>query len=305
MTSSADSSSLPLSILTLLCDKIQTLANTKMLKNVLKYIYCKLNSSSKYGATLLDVVRTFPDHAPFSSGSYIQRALLTTRSIALFPDALYRLILQLEFPVVPLVAADEFMHLADLDTINTLEALFVKELSDKSIHHDYHKIYGSLFDDPQEVESVVEIGIGTNSKAFTSHMPTDYVTGGSLRAFSHFFPNSTVFGLDIDRKTFFTTERIQCMWIDQMDASSFNQLDSLPQKIDLLIDDGLHCPLANLNTLIFALRRLSDKGILIIEDIGSKSLLWWRVIGSILRSKGWSPTIVKAKHGYLFVLSSF
>ena len=57
------------------------------------------------------------------------------------------------------------------------------------------------------------------------------------------------------------------MKVDQNDLESLFKLDSFGIKFDLIIDDGLHYQLSNLNTLNYALSSLNKGGYLVIEDI--------------------------------------
>ena len=57
------------------------------------------------------------------------------------------------------------------------------------------------------------------------------------------------------------------------------QIDS---KLDLIIDDGLHSPDANIATLIFACENLKKGGWFVVEDIAPAALPLWRVISTML-----------------------
>jgi hypothetical protein len=80
--------------------------------------------------------------------------------------------------------------------------------------------------------------------------------GASLRAFRDFLPNAVIYGADVDRRILFEEDRIHCHFLDQTNFSSFEKIDNIIQeKLDLIVDDGLHSPNANINTLIFALKK--------------------------------------------------
>jgi hypothetical protein len=101
---------------------------------------------------------------------------------------------------------------------------------------------------------LLEIGLGTNNPDVVSTMGASGKPGASLRAFRDFLPNARVFGADIDGRILFEEERILTYYVDQTRSISFDELaDKLGNEgFDLVIDDGLHSPNANIATMIFA-----------------------------------------------------
>jgi len=76
---------------------------------------------------------------------------------------------------------------------------------------------------------------------------------------------------------------------------------NLPEFLDLIIDDGLHAPNANIATLIFALPKLkSDGGWFIVEDIQSAAIPIWEVVISILPSNRYTSYLIETKQGWMF-----
>ena len=59
----------------------------------------------------------------------------------------------------------------------------------------------------------------------------------------------------------------------------------LENQVDLLIDDGLHSVIANINSIILAESVLKKGGYLVIEDIGSDTLNSFMVIFELVKSK--------------------
>ena len=119
----------------------------------------------------------------------------------------------------------------------------------------------------------MEIGLGTNNINVMSNMSEFGKPGASLRAFRDYLPESKIIGLDIDKTILFSEERIETMFYDQHDPENFLKLNSnLFGKIDIIIDDGLHSIIANLNSIKLAKKLLKPKGYLIIEDIGLDSI---------------------------------
>jgi hypothetical protein len=90
--------------------------------------------------------------------------------------------------------------------------------------------------------------------------------------------------------------------VDQTSPKTLIQLgDVIGLSFDLVIDNGLHTPNANLNTLAFALPRIRPGGWVVIEDIPERALDIWRIVSSLL-PPGYRPQLIRARGGYLFVL---
>lgn len=72
-------------------------------------------------------------------------------------------------------------------------------------------------------------------------------------------------------------------FVDQTDLASLEALASqLTGPFDLIIDDGLHCPNANIAVMTFALDRLKPGGFLVIEAIALEAKPIWRVVTAFL-----------------------
>lgn len=136
--------------------------------------------------------------------------------------------------------------------------LFERHGSDKGAHL-YHHLYGTILADNQNIESVMEVGLGTNFEDVVSGMGRHGKPEASLRAFRDFCPQAKVYGADIDRRILFSESRIETFFVGQTDPASFETLGAaLPNSFDLIIDDGLHSPDANLATLNFAITNPAD-----------------------------------------------
>jgi hypothetical protein len=107
--------------------------------------------------------------------------------------------------------------------------------------------------------------------------------GSSLRAFRDFLPNAQIFGADVDRRILFEEERILTHFVDQNDVKSFEPLGRLVgSELDVIIDDGLHTPSANLAVVLFALEHLRIGGWLIVEDILPAAQPVWEVVAALV-----------------------
>ncbi len=144
-----------------------------------------------------------------------------------------------------------------LDPTDSLETLGeVHKPSKRS--HDYLHRYWKHFRDVQfTARKVVEVGVQTER---------------SINMWEEFFPNATIFGLDIDpvcqnyaggRKKIFigdqTDERFQLEFIKETGGD-----------FDIVIDDGLHSTYSMLKTFSYLYPALNDHGIYVIEDVQKK-----------------------------------
>ena len=166
---------------------------------------------------------------------------------------------------------------------DALKFLFTKFGSDKSAGHNYHHLYGEILKNKADISHVLEIGLGTNNLDVVSNMGTGGVPGASLRAFREYLPKATLFGADIDKRILFQEDRIQTYFVDQTDLTSLESLGkNIPDFMDLIVDDGLHAPNANLAVLAFSLKRLKHRGWLVIEDIPERAAPLWEVVAALL-----------------------
>ena len=130
---------------------------------------------------------------------------------------------------------------------------------------------------------MLEIGLGTYNDDIVSHMGADGRPGASLRAFRDFLPNARIYGADVDARILFREERIETFFVDQTDPPSFADLErAVPPILDLVIDDGLHSPNANLATLRFGLTKIKVGGWVVVEDIAAAAVPVWEVVAALL-----------------------
>jgi hypothetical protein len=125
--------------------------------------------------------------------------------------------------------------------------------------------------------------------------------GASLRAFRDFLPNAQIYGADVDRRILFQEDRIRTFFVDQTDIQSFGELARLNATFDLIIDDGLHSPNANIAVLLFGLRKIIPGGWLVVEDIDDAARPVWQVFSSLLPT-GYKSYLIDAKNALVFAV---
>lgn len=143
--------------------------------------------------------------------------------------------------------------------------------STKQSKHNYTKVYYDLFSKNRYKNlKIFELGIGTNNVNLPSNMGADGIPGASLRGWKKFFPKSYIYGADIDKNVLFSEDRIDTFYCDQTNQQSISDLwsnEKLPQKFDIIIEDGLHTFDANVCFFENSIHRLNKEGYFIIEDI--------------------------------------
>lgn len=121
-----------------------------------------------------------------------------------------------------------------------------------------------------------------------------------MRAFRDFLLRAVVYGADVDRRILFSEDRIETFYVDQTDIATFDGIGkAIEGELDLIIDDGLHMPNANLATLLFALEKLKIGGWLVVEDIAPAALRLWQLIKMMMPER-YDSHVVAARHALMF-----
>tara|TARA_B100000886_G_scaffold77753_1_gene50421 strand:+ start:373 stop:1122 length:750 start_codon:yes stop_codon:yes gene_type:complete len=181
----------------------------------------------------------------------------------------------------------DFKNINHNSSINMISELCEKYGSDKGfINHDnkkpynwrphtYASYYYSIFNLSKEnIKLVFECGLGTNNPKFESNMTSRGVPGASLRVWRDYFLNADIYGGDIDKNILFEENRIKTFFVDQLDTNSIKSMwDQIKvENFDIIIDDGLHDPQANLNFFFNSFHKLKKNGVFIIEDVSFKNI---------------------------------
>lgn len=125
--------------------------------------------------------------------------------------------------------------------------------TDKFFAHQYIEVYEAFFEPIRDsVKNVLEVGINT---------------GNSHRMWRDYFHNANIYGVDICDFCggMADEERIDVRFMDAYSDDAIKSFGDM--KFDVVIDDGPHT-LASQQFFVSEYSRLmSDKGILVIEDI--------------------------------------
>lgn len=161
------------------------------------------------------------------------------------------------------------------NTHNDLNSLCEKYNSDKHNYLDFMEFYFHSKYQKNAVENILEVGIGTNFLDVPSSMGEDATPGASLRMWREFFPNSNIYGVDIDERILFQEDRIIT---DKVDQNNVEDIEKFKKKFDLkinsfqlIIDDGHHIFPHNLTFFENTIELLSPDGLYIIEDVNDST----------------------------------
>jgi hypothetical protein len=137
--------------------------------------------------------------------------------------------------------------------------------------HNYTTFYYTIFQSICDKNlRIFELGLGTNNVNVPSNMGKDGRPGASLYGWQEFFPNSYIFGADIDSGILFNTDKIKTFFCDQTKPEIIKKMwdePDLHENFDIIIEDGLHTFNANVCFFENSIHKLKQNGFFIIEDI--------------------------------------
>jgi len=160
-----------------------------------------------------------------------------------------------------------------LCNIMSLENIVDKSRTDKNTVHSYLPLYQKLLVKKKETaKNILEVGVQA---------------GGSIKLWSDFFTNATVYGLDImnnDNHLEFIKNKENIKLYISTDAynKDFFTTTFLNKNIkcDLILDDGPHSLESMIRFIKLYSQIMTDDGILIIEDVQSWS--WIEILEDIV-----------------------
>jgi hypothetical protein len=144
-----------------------------------------------------------------------------------------------------------------------LDALAILWGTDKGPgFHGYTSYYARhLRRKRKSVRSVLEIGVG--GYHFT------YLGGNSLYMWRSYFPNATIYGLDLHPKRLSDDSRIVTIEGDQADKHSLERVRDLCPRFDFIVDDGSHIGSDAATSFEFLFSILAPGGLYAIEDLAT------------------------------------
>tara|TARA_B100000029_G_scaffold463550_1_gene496939 strand:- start:38 stop:829 length:792 start_codon:yes stop_codon:yes gene_type:complete len=162
--------------------------------------------------------------------------------------------------------------------MDDLTKISKKYETDKSNDHKYTIIYNKYFSEKRyENIKLFEIGIG---------FPRDENRGGgSLQMWSEYFPNGTIYGLDIEKKKLNFDEKIKIFKGSQENFLDLKEVINSAGNFDIIIDDGSHFNKHQIKSFKYLFPYLNNGGYYIIEDIQTSYMLKYGGDGFYLNNK--------------------
>ena len=254
------------------------------------------------------IYEIFPAFAPNSAGSPQQRSEITITSVnSTIPllNSLGNLMGSKEINYIELEQYVNTVSSSPEDNLR-LKSLFDHYGSDKANPNNYYLLYSHIISSLNLGSSILEIGLGTNNLKFVSNMGIYGNPGSSIKSFRDFRDDLKVFGADIDQEILFSENRITTFRVDQLDLESLAKLaKKFPFGLDMIIDDGLHSPEANLNTLISLLPILNIGGWFVTEDIARSAQAIWQIAGFLLDRDKYEVHILAGENADLLTIQRF
>ena len=157
-----------------------------------------------------------------------------------------------------------------MNATKQLGQLFRHYGTDKAVS-GYHEVYGPLLGPVRDTATAVcEVGIGTLNPdapwSMAGHVPPRYRPGGSLRAWRDFFPNATIWGVDVMPDTMFSEDRIITVLADSTNWVKLQSAFPSGLLFDLIVDDGDHSLGSQILTLTALWSRVKLGGLYVVED---------------------------------------
>lgn len=145
------------------------------------------------------------------------------------------------------------------DSHDILTDLSNEHGTDKSSHHKYTQHYNRLFS-PIRFNKlrILELGIGGYNHSSG---------GGSLRMWKRYFPNSLIYGIDIEDKRHCEEERVKVFVGSQDDEAFIDRCLSVIGQPDIVIDDASHINPKTIRTFHLLFPHLKVGGYYAIEDL--------------------------------------
>jgi hypothetical protein len=124
--------------------------------------------------------------------------------------------------------------------------------------HGYIPIYESEFQSIKDAKNVLEIGV---------------YQGGSLQYLKDFFPEATIYGLDLNNNNHLNSDRIKTFVCNQEKLEDLeNFISKIDCEFDLIIDDGGHTMRQQQLTFGVLFKKVRPGGYYVIEDLHTSNM---------------------------------
>ena len=136
-----------------------------------------------------------------------------------------------------------------------LSDVMARYTTDKNTRHSYARFYEQVFPNPQDVKSVLEIGV---------------YHGGSLLVWRDWFVNAAIHGMDNGSACEIWKPHVDRIHVHRADASDPKTLKAVADlfgPFDFIVDDASHKPFEQVAAYSVLSPYLANGGIYVIEDV--------------------------------------
>jgi SAM-dependent methyltransferase len=134
----------------------------------------------------------------------------------------------------------------------------MKQFDTDKYEHGFIDFYEPYFNNLKDVKNVLEIGV---------------YNGGSLQYLESKFQDAKIYGIDIENKTQYDTERIKTYIVNQENRDDLERfINENNIEFDLIIDDGGHTMRQQQVSFGMLFKRLKKGGIYVLEDLHTSRL---------------------------------
>jgi hypothetical protein len=139
--------------------------------------------------------------------------------------------------------------------------------------HNYTDIYSAYLERHRFAPlNILEIGLGVLGDRWDSRIVHGRNSGGaSLKMWYDYFPNASIYGIDVNECSYLNNERVKTFVADQGSPAELAAFLEAAGNIqfDVIIDDGSHRPDHQQISFSFLFESLKPGGLYFIEDLWS------------------------------------
>lgn len=134
----------------------------------------------------------------------------------------------------------------------------MRQFDTDKYEHGFIDFYEPYFNNLKDVKHVLEIGV---------------YNGGSLQYLESKFQDAKIYGIDIENKTQYDSERIKTYVVNQENRDDLERfINENNIEFDLIIDDGGHTMRQQQVSFGMLFKRLKKGGIYVLEDLHTSRL---------------------------------
>jgi hypothetical protein len=130
----------------------------------------------------------------------------------------------------------------------------MRNIRTDKLQHGFLAVYDPLFMSLDSISNVLEIGV---------------YNGDSLRLLQSYFPNTNIYGMDLDTPKYFNpNDKFKILIGNQENREDLEDVIAvIDDELDLIIDDGGHTMRQQQISFGFLFKHLKKGGVYILEDL--------------------------------------